>query len=383
MTGQLIDLTQIDFWLAFIVGVIVLSPLSHSPARQYVWAAINLGFATLILGRNVVNVFIAIPLLFLVMRGIAGRNRLQFAALAAMTIAALFTVHKLPAVAEQLGATTLSSVLSVLGFSYIALRMIELMRAVFEQRHPPPALTTIVNYLIPFHMVAAGPIQAYDDFVAQPPVARALDRREILSAAERITEGLFKKFVLAYAIQQMFLTDFQAGGPYFLVEVQFFFLWLFLDFSAYSDIAVGVGRLLGIATPENFNRPYLARNAIDFWERWHISLSQFIRRNVFIPLQLQLARSTAGRRPLFAASLAFSVAFVLCGLWHDLNLNFLLWGAIHAAGLIIANLWREHLKRRLGSRGVKRYLEDRRIKWLARFVTYEFVAFSLVALFIP
>ena len=84
--------------------------------------------------------------------------------------------------------------------------------------------------------------------------------------------------------------------------MQLNYLWLYLDFSAYSDIAVGVGRLMGVATPENFNRPYLARNMIDFWERWHISLSLFIRRNMFIPIQLALMRRTDGRRPLLVAS---------------------------------------------------------------------------------
>ena len=98
---------------------------------------------------------------------------------------------------------------------------------------------------------------------------------------------MFKKFVLANALEAAFLTAFRARGPYFFLEVQLNYLWLFLDFSAYSDIAVGIGGLLGVATPENFNRPYLARNSIDFWERWHISLSQFIRRNLFIPIQVE------------------------------------------------------------------------------------------------
>ncbi len=102
-------------------------------------------------------------------------------------------------------------------------------------------------------------------------------------AFDRIASGLFKKYVLANLIKRLFLTDYRSAGLYVLLEVQLTFIWLYLDFSAYSDVAVGVGRLMGVATPENFNRPYLARNIIEFWERWHISLSQFIRRNIFIP----------------------------------------------------------------------------------------------------
>ncbi len=76
----------------------------------------------------------------------------------------------------------------------------------------------------------------------------------------------------------------------------FFYLWLYLDFSAYSDITVGAGRLMGVATPENFNRPYVARNLVDFWDRWHISLSRFIYRNVFTPVQLFLLRRAGPQR---------------------------------------------------------------------------------------
>lgn len=153
--------------------------------------------------------------------------------------------------------------------------------------------------------------------------------------------------------------------------------------NATLESAIGIGGLLGIRTPENFNRPYLARNVVEFWERWHISLSHFVRRNVFTPIQLNLLRRSNSRAPLIASSIAFFVAFVLCGLWHGLALKFFLWGAFHAVGLIVTNLYREFLKRKLGSKGVKAYLQNRPVLWLARFITYEFVAFSLVILFIP
>ena len=383
MTGQFIDLTQIEFWLVCLVGVLVLAPLAHAAARRFVWAAVNLSFVALILGWNAVGIGASIAVFYVLIQGVAGRPRLMFSVICAAAISALFLLHKLPFISTNIGMEPLSGVLPVIGFSYIALRMVELLRAVFEGRHPPPDLASTVNYLLPFHMLAAGPIQAYDEFVCQPAIPKPLSHRDVLGAAERIAMGLFKKFVLAYAIQKTLLTNFEADGLYFFLEVQVFFLWLYLDFSAYSDLAVGIGRLLGVATPENFDRPYLARNAIDFWNRWHISLAQFIRRNIFIPIQLHMARKTGGRHALLVASFSFTIAFILCGLWHGLTINFLLWGAIHALALVIANLWRAYLKKRLGTQGVKRYLADRRIKFLAQVVTYEYVAFSLVVLFIP
>jgi alginate O-acetyltransferase complex protein AlgI len=200
---------------------------------------------------------------------------------------------------------------------------------------------------------------------------------------ERIASGLFKKFVLAGYLDRMFLTGFQARGPYFFLEVQLNFLWLYLDFSAYSDVAVGLGRLLGVETPENFRKPYLARNVIEFWERWHISLSMFIRRHLFIPAQMELMRRTSGRWPLWAASLAFTVSFLLCGLWHGVSWPWFAWGCVQSAGLIVCNLYRAALTRRLGRKGVNAYLANPWIRALAIFLTFEFAAAAVAVATYP
>jgi D-alanyl-lipoteichoic acid acyltransferase DltB (MBOAT superfamily) len=156
------------------------------------------------------------------------------------------------------------------------------------------------------------------------------------------------------------------------------FLWLYLDFSAYSDVAVGLGRLMGSATPENFNRPYLARNVVDFWERWHISLSLFIRRNIFFPIQLGLMRWTEGARPLLISSFAVTVSFLLCGLWHNFLISWLAWGLYQSAGLIVCNVFREYLLRKLGRKGLKTYMANRWYRVLAIVVTFQFSAGAVV-----
>ena len=136
-------------------------------------------------------------------------------------------------------------------------------------------------------------------------------------------------------------------------------------------------------TPENFNRPYIARNVIDFWERWHISLSQFIRRNLFIPLQLAFMRLTDGRLPLVAASVAFTISFVLCGLWHKPNLPWFLWGAYQATGLIICNIYRDFLLKRLGRKGLNRYLANPWVRRVSTILTFEFAAVGVLIVTYP
>jgi alginate O-acetyltransferase complex protein AlgI len=380
--SSLLDLYGVRFWLFVAIAVVVLNSLVRRSARTWAFALLNLGFLGLYLGKKtallLAGLLILGPILRLTRSGRLGSPWLLLGGLGTL---GLFVFHKRPDlfVARMPASEHLEYLLATIGFSYMALRLYELVRAVREGRHEPPGFASTVNYLLPFHMLIAGPIQSYDEFVAQPGVPPPLKPVEALDAVDRIATGLFKKYVLAGLIQRIFLTDYRSAGLYVLLESQLTFIWLYIDFSAYSDVAVGVGRLMGAATPENFNRPYLARNIIDFWERWHISLSQFIRRNIFIPVQLALMRRTDGRRPLLVASLAFGVSFLLCGLWHQISLRWLTWGAFHAAGLVVCNLYRYRLTKRLGRKGVNQYLANRWIRLAMTALTFEF---NVAAVFI-
>jgi D-alanyl-lipoteichoic acid acyltransferase DltB (MBOAT superfamily) len=397
-----LDLYKPAFWLTALAAFVILVPLQGARLRSWARAAVNLGFLWLLL-RYFAVVVVAGVVIAWVLFQLTSRPKVGGWAVAVTMLVtlALFLIHKLPPLSPEAQASEaapivpallvrwqqarevlsdlgINAVLAAIGFSYIALRVVDVSRAIADGRHPPPDLAATINYLLPFHMLAAGPIQSYDEFVQQSAVPPPLGASAALAAFERIAGGLFKKFVLANTIDQLFLTQFRSGGAYFLLEVQLNYLWLYLDFSAYSDIAVGVGKLLGVATPENFNRPYLARNVIDFWERWHISLSQWIRRHIFIPVQLTLMRRTGGRWPLLTGSVAFAAAFLLCGLWHAVSLRWLIWGGLQAVGLIICNLYRGFLTWRLGRSGVKVYNANLWLRLVAVFLTFEFAAFSLV-----
>jgi D-alanyl-lipoteichoic acid acyltransferase DltB (MBOAT superfamily) len=379
-----VDLFSVSFWTTVVLACGIMIPLVGRTPRQVAFAMINLGFLGYMLSVDFVVLLSGILLTSLFLRQVErGKNTSTWLWLGGFMALAIFLVHKRPEFGAELGLRRWNPLLSIIGYSYFALRLVEVTRGVAEQRHRSPNLFELINYLLPFHMISAGPIQSYDDFVSQPDTPPPLGVPATLRAVERIVSGMFKKFVLANALEAVFLSTFRAGGPYFFLETQINYVWLFLDFSAYSDIAVGIGTLMGVATPENFNRPYIARNCIDYWERWHISLSQFIRRNLFIPLQLSLVRRTDGRYPLVIASFAFAVSFLLCGLWHNIGLNWLAWGAYHALGLIICNLYREYLLKTLGRKGLNRYLANPWIRVLAIAVTFEFVAFSLVIVTYP
>ena len=379
-----VDLATGTFWLAALVGVAILGWRAGGQNRSIAFATINLGFIGLFAGPAVVAAAVAICVCAWTWARLLHRSGpVAWTVVPAILLPlALFIGYKLPAASAALAPTQINPILVALSFSYIMLRLFDMHRAVWERRLRVPTLVDTINFLLPFHMLAAGPIQSYEDFVQQPGEPRRVDRNEVLSALGRIAFGAFKKFVVATALKETFLTDFSVGGWYWFLEVQICFLWLYIDFSAYSDIAVGVGRLLGVHTPENFNKPYLARNLVVFWERWHISLSLWIRRNIFTPVQLAMLRRTAGRRPLLCASLAFSIAFFLCGLWHGVDMRFAAWGALHAFGLVVATNYRAFLARRLGAAGLKRYMANRWIEAAAVALTFEWAAFANMVVFI-
>ena len=372
-----IDLGTPLFWMAVLAAVVVITPIVHARTRAIAIAIVDLSVAYLYVGVAGLPLLIAVVAgSYLACRVIAAPSGRAIGSVAlGGGVLVLFVAYKLPTLGLPAG---MHGVLAAIGFSYVALRAAELIRAVAERRHPPPRFDQSISYLLPFHMLAAGPIQAYDEFAAQPGVPAPLTTATALEGLDRIASGLFKKFVIAQAIRAVLLTDFTASGPYLWLEVQAYYVWVYLDFSAYSDIAVGIGTLLGRATPENFNHPLVARNITQFWERWHISLSLFIRRNLYIPIQLGLGRKTGNARPLATASIAIAVSFLLCGLWHHISWRFLAWGGIHAAGLIASNLYKHFLQRKLGRNGVKQYLARPVVRGIATVLTFEFVAFSLM-----
>ncbi len=372
------------FWAFVALAVTLLSLLAGRSRASLVLALLNLGFCVLLVGGgSALVLLLALTLVHGACRinSPMGRN----AGMAAVVLGLLITflVHKLQASDPEVQGN-MRAVLAAIGMSYIFLRSIEYLRASFDGLTQDLAFVDTINYLIPFHMLAAGPVLSFSDFKRQRAPFAPLSPSEALEGFERIARGLFKKFVLADGlIGTVFLNDFQAGGAYFWLEVQMYYLYIYLDFSAYSDIAVGIGRLLGVATPENFNRPLTARNIVVFWERWHMSLSQFIRRNLFIPIQLTGMRWTNGQHGLLVSSFAFGVSFLLCGLWHGISLRFILWGVGHALALIVCNLYRDWLVKLLGLKGAAAFSKRPFVRVVATVLTFEFVALSLAFLVHP
>jgi len=179
-----------------------------------------------------------------------------------------------------------------------------------------------------FPSLASGPIKRFPDFVPQLARLGNPSRAQALAAVQRIIRGLFKKVCLADLAVELIrvfedVPEYTAPVVVSLAVLQGF--RIYYDFAGYTDMAIGLAQLFHLRIPENFDRPYFSTSLQDFWRRWHMSLSSWIRDYVYIPL--------GGNRAHRVPNLL--TAMVLCGLWHGAAWNFAAWGLFHGLGLAL------------------------------------------------
>ena len=200
------------------------------------------------------------------------------------------------------------------------------------------SLWSYVNYQVNLFTILAGPIQRYQDFdeqwqTLQPVLA---DPHELLQNCLRLLLGVLKIALIAPVFYkgwdelQVAVVNHRVAGWKFIVEflVVFYFypIYLYCNFAGYCDIVIAASRFFGMKLPENFNRPWLARNVIDFWTRWHITLGTWIRDYLFMPMYKPVVERWPKRAPSLAW-IFFFLAFVVAGAWHGATANFLVYGA--------------------------------------------------------
>lgn len=235
-----------------------------------------------------------------------------------------------------------------LGFSYLAFRLLHVLRDRASGRLPAMNLQEFVTYALFFPAFTSGPIDRAERFLKDLRGKGAISAPEFVEGARRLLIGLFKKFALADTLALIALNDqnaAQINSPLWLWAVVYAYAWrLYFDFSGYTDMALGLARWLGVRLPENFERPYTKPNLTQFWNSWHITLAQWFRAYFFNPVTRAL-RS----QPLAPAVIIFlgqAGTMLLIALWHGITWNFAAWGAWHAVGLFIHNRWADYAKGR-------------------------------------
>ena len=187
-------------------------------------------------------------------------------------------------------------------------------------------------YISLFPQLIAGPIVRYHE-ISKYLKDRYVTYKDFFSGTERFVLGFIKKVLIADTLavpaDAVFSQNYSdLSSPIAWFGAVCFMMQIYYDFSGYSDIAIGLGRMFGFYFPENFNFPYSAKSITEFWRRWHITLSRFFRDYVYLPL----GGNRAGRKRMF---INLWMVFILCGLWHGANWTYLLWGCYHGLFLVL------------------------------------------------
>jgi membrane protein involved in D-alanine export len=268
-----------------------------------------------------------------------------------------------------------------IGISYVAFRLSYMVLEIRNGVVPMPDLWEHLSFGLFVPTLSVGPISRYSVFRQS---LQAPDRKQtpLGESFRRILLGVTKYLLLATMIEQLSYQGLLFDGhlhPFIDLPVAAvaFYVYLYLNFSGYCDMAIGAAGLLGIQVEENFDHPFTARNVPEFWNRWHMTLSTYMRDTVFTPLSQALIRKFGPRFAPHAVAIAIFVVFLAIGAWHGLYWNFLIMGAIYGVGVVSAHYYTLWLQKRLGKVGYAAYRRNPFIKAAAISATFLYTSFAL------
>ncbi len=280
---------------------------------------------------------------------VRGRRKLWFFSGLLVTLGLLFvfkylelfrqTLHDLAGVFFRLQPLAPLKILLPIGISFFTFKIISYLIDVYYRRiEPETHLGIYALYVSFFPQLLAGPIERAARFIPQLKAPVHFDWERVASGMRLVVWGLFKKMViadrLAFFVDEVFRHP-EGQGLQLLLAVYFYAFQIYCDFSGYSDIAVGITRVLGFESMKNFDFPYFARSITQFWSRWHISLSSWLRDYLFLPIAYAVMRRIRGEKLLAVKAetwgyfVGIFLTMLLGGLWHGASWTFVIWGGLY------------------------------------------------------
>ena len=321
------------FLLLFVVLLIGFVVNFFEKRKDYYILALSLLFAGAIYGKS--RAMIVYLLAFVVYQYF-----LVFLAqrIEAKRLKPLVFLSILPLVINKVFALTSLHLLAFIGISYMSFKTIQIMLEISDGLIKEKiTVKDYLQFLLFFPTVSAGPIDRSRRFLKE--INEVMPRKEYLELAGdgiyRIVLGLLYKVVLSTYVYQMLLTLNNTGTVVYSIKYMYLYtLYLFFDFAGYSLMAVGSSNILGIQTPMNFNKPFLSVDIKDFWTRWHITLSTWLRDFVFSRVLMQVIRKKWFKNRLHNATYAYMVNMLVMGFWHGLSVSYIVYGFYH--GVLMA-----------------------------------------------
>ena len=285
---------------------------------------------------------------------------------------------------------------TVVGLSYMLFRILHIVIDVGQGSLSRPRFVSYLNYVFNFLCLLSGPIARLEDFEPQLRVRPPLPSwREIDAAAQRILRGYVMVAVLA-SIATNFVNllkpEFSAalvhgevahGVRVYALLTGTYLFNLYVNFSGYMEIVIGIGMLAGLTLPENFNFPFLSKNFLDLWSRWHITLSNWLKFYLFNAVLKSLgARFGTRSNMAYLGAIAFFVTFVVMGIWHGTTYIFFVYGLFLGAGVTVNRLWQIWAPQWLGKSGYKNLQQREWYFQLSRAATLSYLAVALTSFWI-
>ena len=321
------------FLLLFVVLLIGFVVNFFEKRKDYYILALSLLFAGAIYGKSRAMIVYLISFVIYQYFLVFIAQRIETKRLKPLVFLSIF-----PLVINKVFALTSLHLLAFIGISYMSFKTIQIMLEISDGLIKEKiSVKDYLQFLLFFPTVSAGPIDRSRRFLKE--INEVMPRKEYLELAGdgvyRIVLGLLYKVVLSTYVYQMLLTLNNTGTVVYSIKYMYLYtLYLFFDFAGYSLMAVGSSNILGIQTPMNFNKPFLSVDIKDFWNRWHITLSTWLRDFVFSRVLMQVIRKKWFKNRLHNAIYAYMVNMLVMGFWHGLSVSYIVYGFYH--GVLMA-----------------------------------------------
>ena len=321
------------FLLLFVVLLIGFVVNFFEKRKDYYILTLSLLFAVAIYGKSRAMIVYLISFVIYQYFLVFIAQRIETKRLKPLVFLSIF-----PLVINKVFALTSLHLLAFIGISYMSFKTIQIMLEISDGLIKEKiSVKDYLQFLLFFPTVSAGPIDRSRRFLKE--INEVMPRKEYLELAGdgiyRIVLGLLYKVVLSTYVYQMLLTLNNTGTVVYSIKYMYLYtLYLFFDFAGYSLMAVGSSSILGIQTPMNFNKPFLSVDIKDFWTRWHITLSTWLRDFVFSRVLMQVIRKKWFKNRLHNATYAYMVNMLVMGFWHGLSISYIVYGFYH--GVLMA-----------------------------------------------
>lgn len=281
----------------------------------------------------------------------------------------------LPLVLCKISSKVQLDIFGFIGISYLTFKTIQIIIETYDGLIDKISTVDFLEFLFFFPTLSSGPIDRSRRFIDN--MNKVYSRKEYLellgNGIQKILLGILYKFVLSGIFNSILLSVTGSYSPKYVIAYAFAYgFYMFFDFAGYSLMAVGTSYILGIKTPDNFNKPFISIDIKDFWDRWHITLSHWLRDFVFTRFMMNSIKNKRFKSKLTMAFVGFMINMTLMGIWHGLSWNYILYGIYHGILLGITEIYQKK------SKFYKKHKNNKLYKLCSWFITINCVMFGFL-----